>query len=380
MKEFVNFIRNISNSKDFIPLHEPIFSGNEKKYLIEAIDSTYVSSVGPFVDRFEKNISEIIGIKYAIATVNGTSALHAALLVAGANSHTEIITQPLTFVATCNAINYTGSKPVFIDVDKDTMGMSPNKLRDFLELNTKMIEGKCINMKTEKQILACMPMHTFGFPCRIEQIKNICDEFKIILIEDSAEALGSKVNNKSVGTFGLMGVFSFNGNKIITSGGGGIIVTNNKSIAKKIRHITTTSKLPHKWEYDHDQIGFNYRMPNINAALGCSQLEQLNDFLKRKRSLSIIYKNFLKNSSIIFFEGLKSNSPNNWLMTIILTDKIKRDDFLKLSNENNVMTRPVWKLMNKLKMYEKCECANIENSLWLEERVINIPSNLKNVK
>jgi aminotransferase in exopolysaccharide biosynthesis len=377
MKKLISFIKKMVDSKESIFLHEPIFEGNEKKYLCDAIDSTYVSSVGPYVNKFEKMISKVTGAKFSVATINGTSALHAALLVAGANNETEIITQPLTFVATANAISYTGSKPIFIDVDKDTMGMSPRKLRKFLENNSKIFEGKCMNKKTGKQILACVPMHTFGFPCRIQEIKSICDEFNICLIEDSAEGLGSKIKNKSVGTFGLMGVFSFNGNKIITTGGGGAIITNNPIIYNKIKHITTTSKVLHKWEYVHDEIGFNYRMPNINAALGCAQLEKLDEKLERKNKLSIIYKNYLKNSSIIFFEGIKYSKPNNWLMTIIFSSKEKKEKFLALSNESNVMTRPVWRLMNRLEMYNMCECDNINNSIWLSDRVVNIPSNLK---
>lgn len=377
MKKLISFIKKMVDSKESIFLHEPIFEGNEKKYLCDAIDSTYVSSVGPYVNKFEKMISKVTGAKYSVATINGTSALHAALLVAGANNETEIITQPLTFVATANAISYTGSKPIFIDVDKDTMGLSPRKLRKFLENNSKIIQGKSINKKTGKQILACVPMHTFGFPCRIQEIKSICDEFNICLIEDSAEGLGSKIKNKSVGTFGLMGVFSFNGNKIITTGGGGAIITNNPIIYNKIKHITTTSKVLHKWEYVHDEIGFNYRMPNINAALGCAQLEKLDEKLQRKNKLSIIYKNYLKNSSIIFFEGIKYSKPNNWLMTIIFSSKEKKEKFLALSNESNVMTRPVWRLMNRLEMYNMCECDNINNSIWLSDRVVNIPSNLK---
>ena len=377
MKKLISFIKKMVDSKESIFLHEPIFEGNEKKYLCDAIDSTFVSSVGPYVNKFEKMISKVTGAKYSVATINGTSALHAALLVAGANNETEIITQPLTFVATANAISYTGSKPIFIDVDKDTMGMSPRKLRKFLENNSKIIKGKCINKKTDKQILACVPMHTFGFPCRIQEIKSICDEFNISLIEDSAEGLGSKIKNKSVGTFGLMGVFSFNGNKIITTGGGGAIITNNPIIYNKIKHITNTSKVLHKWEYVHDEIGFNYRMPNINAALGCAQLEKLDEKIQRKNKLSIIYKNYLKNSSIIFFEGIKNSKPNNWLMTIIFSSKEKKEKFLALSNESNVMTRPVWRLMNRLEMYNRCECDNINNSIWLSDRVVNIPSNLK---
>jgi len=375
MEQFVDFIRNITGSKEFIPLHNPIFAGNEKKYVCEAIDSTYVSSIGLFVAKFEEIIKNITGSKYSIATVNGTSALHAALVVAGANKETEIITQPLTFVATCNAISYTGASPVFIDVDKDSMGLSPLKLRKFLEANSELVKGECINIKTGKKILACMPMHTFGFPCRIEEIKLICDEYNLILIEDSAEALGSRVGNKSVGTFGSMGVFSLNGNKIVTSGGGGVIVTDNKLIAEKLKHITTTSKLPHKWEYIHDQIGYNYRMPNINAALACAQLEQLKESLLRKKNIFVRYKSFFKNSKYSLFEGLNNTTPNYWLMTIIINEK-EMEGFLKYSNDKNIMTRPIWRLINHLKMYKKFESGPLPNAIWLEKRVVNLPSNI----
>ena len=298
----VNFIREIYNNDSFIPLHEPRFIGNEKKYLNECIDSTYVSSVGKFVDEFEKKIAQYIGAKYVIATTNGTSALHIALLLANVTNNDEVITQPLTFVATCNVISYCGAAPVFIDVDKDTMGLSPTALKRFLESSTTIENQQCVNNTTGKIIKACVPMHTFGHPCRIDEIKDICNEYYISLVEDAAESIGSFYKDKHTGTYGHMGVISFNGNKIITGGGGGCIITNDEELAKKAKHLTTTAKVPHKWEYTHNMIGYNYRMPNLNAALLTSQLENLQTFLSSKRSIAMAYKEFFKDKPYGFVE------------------------------------------------------------------------------
>ena len=290
----VNFIRSIYKTDSFIPLHEPRFLGNEKKYLNECIDSTFVSSVGKFVDRFEEEIAKYTSAKYAVATSNGTSALHISLLISGVESGHEVITQPLTFVAACNAISYCNATPVFVDVDKDTMGMSPVALESFLKANAIVKNQQCVNKSTGNIIKACVPMHTFGHPCRIDEIQRICQQWHITLIEDSAESLGGFYYGQHTGTFGELGVISFNGNKIITSGGGGCILTNNEELAKKAKHITTTAKEPHKWEYRHDMVGYNYRMPNLNAALIVAQLEQLNGFLKSKRLLAKSYEKFFK--------------------------------------------------------------------------------------
>lgn len=371
------FIREAYKSDDFIPLHAPVFNGNEKKYVLDTIDSTFVSSVGAYVDRFEEMIKEITGAKFAIATVNGTAALHISLLLAGANSETEIITQPLSFVATCNAIHYTGSTPIFVDVDRDTMGMSPESLVFFLKTNTFMQDGKCINKKNNRQIVACVPMHTFGFPCRIQEIYSICDEFNIKLVEDAAESLGSSISSKHTGTFGLLGVISFNGNKIVTSGGGGVIITDDKALATRAKHITTTAKIPHRWEYEHDEIGFNYRMPNLNAALICAQLEQLSTFLLNKRSLAIAYKEFFARLGVEFVFEQQESVANYWLNTIIMADRKQRDEFLEFSNANKVMTRPIWRLMNQLEMYKNCQHSDLSNAEWLEDRVVNIPSSFR---
>jgi perosamine synthetase len=372
----VDFIRSIYKTDSFIPLHEPRFLGNEKKYLNECIDSTFVSSVGKFVDEFESKIATYTGAKYAIATSNGTSALHISLLISGVESGDEVITQPLTFVATCNAISYCNAAPVFIDVDTDTMGMSPVALESFLKANTTVENQHCVNKSTGNIIKACIPMHTFGHPCRIEEIQRICKEWHIILVEDSAESLGSFYGNQHTGTFGELGVISFNGNKIITSGGGGCILTNNEDLAKKAKHITTTAKVPHKWEYIHDLIGYNYRMPNLNAALIVAQLEQLDGFLKSKRSLAKFYNEFFQNSDIHFVTDPENAKSNYWLNSIILKSKDQRNLFLDETNSQGVMARPIWTLMNKLPMFKDAQCGDLINAEWLEDRVVNIPSSV----
>ncbi|RRS31274.1 MAG: aminotransferase DegT [Epsilonproteobacteria bacterium (ex Lamellibrachia satsuma)] len=373
----VEFIQEIYNTKEFLPLHEPKFIGNEKKYLNDCIDSTFVSSVGKYVDRFEKEFASYVGSKYAIATVNGTSALHISLLLSDVKAEDEVITQPLTFIATCNAISYIGAKPVFVDVDLDTMGLSPKSLQGFLEKNCELIDNGCINKTTKKVIKACIPMHTFGHSCRIDEIKDICDKWHISLVEDAAESLGSYYKDKHTGTFGKLGAFSFNGNKIITSGGGGVIVTDDEKLAKRAKHLTTTAKVAHPYEYRHDEIGYNYRMPNINAALLVAQLEQLDKFLENKRDLASKYEEFFKgNSEIKFVKEPQNSKSNYWLQAVILKDIDSRDNFLDYTNKNGVMTRPIWKLMNELEMFKDCQCSNLENAKYLEERVVNISSGI----
>jgi perosamine synthetase len=375
-KNVVTFIQKIYKTTGLIPLHEPKFIGNEKKYLNDCIDSTFVSSVGKFVNEFEKKIADYTGAKYAIATSNGTSALHISLLLASVGRNDEVITQPLTFVATCNAISYCGAQPVFVDVDRDTMGLSPSILRDFLENNTVVKNQQCINNKTGRAIKACIPMHTFGRPCRIDEIKDICDRYHIFLIEDAAESVGSLYKDKHTATFGQVGIMSFNGNKIITSGGGGCIITNNKTLAKKAKHLTTTAKVPHKWDFNHDMIGYNYRMPNLNAALLVAQLENLDNFIYGKRKLADKYEEFFKSIDCTFVEELIESKSNYWLNSIILKNKHQRDEFLDETNLKNIMTRPIWTLMNKLPMFEYAQCSDLTNSEWLEERVVNIPSSV----
>ena len=373
--EFINFVRKIYLKKN-VPLHEPKFIGNEKKYLKQCIDTSFVSSVGKFVDKFEKKIAKYTRAKYVIATTNGTSAIHISLILAGVDSNHEVITQPLNFIASCNAISYCNASPIFVDVDKDTMGLSPYALEDFLKKNTIIKNKKCINKKTKKIIKACIPTHTYGHSCRIDEIKKILNKYYIFLIEDASESLGSFYKNKHTGTFGKLGVISFNGNKIITAGGGGCIVTNDKKLAQKAKHLTTTAKVVHKWEFNHDMIGYNYRMPNINAALLVAQLEKLNDFLINKRNLAKKYKFFFKKTNLNYFEEPKNCKSNYWLNTIILKNKIQRDQFLKKTNLNGIMTRPTWKLMNKLQMFKNAQCDGLKNSKWLEDRIVNIPSSV----
>ncbi len=372
----INFIKSIYNSDKFIPLHEPRFIGNEKKYLRECIESTFVSSVGKFVDEFEEKIAKYIGAKYAIATTNGTSALHVSLLLADVNQNSEVITQALTFVATCNAISYCNAKPVFIDVDRDTMGLSPLALRSFLEKNTTVKNKQCINNSTKKVIKACLPMHSYGFPCRIDEIKEICDEYYIFLIEDAAESTGSLYKKKFTGTFGQIGAMSFNGNKIITAGGGGCIITNDENLARKAKHLTTTAKVPHRWDFNHDMVGYNYRMPNLNAAVLVAQLENLDNFILKKRKLASEYERFFKSISYNFFKEPKNSTSNYWLNSIILKNKKQRDQFLDETNSKGVMTRPIWMLMNRLPMFKDSQSDDLKNSEWLDERVVNIPSSV----
>lgn len=360
-----------------IPLHQPLFCGNEKKYVDECIKSTFVSSVGRYVTEFENMFADFVGSKYAVATTNGTSALHIALLLADVKSDDEVITQPLTFIATCNAISYCRARPVFVDVDRETLGMSPSSLKSFLDQNCEMINNLCFNKLSGQTIKACIPMHTFGHPCKIDEIKQICDHWNIKLVEDAAESVGSYFKLKHTGTYGLIGIFSFNGNKIITTGGGGMLVTDNETIAQKAKHITTTAKVPHQYEYIHDMVGYNYRMPNINAALGLAQLENIDSFLKAKRKLAELYMNFFREINVPFISEPVNSLSNYWLNAILLQNKDERDEFLKFSNSNNVMTRPCWALMNRLHMYSDTNHSNLENASWLSDRLVNLPSSAR---
>ncbi|MFA6290436.1 MAG: LegC family aminotransferase [Victivallales bacterium] len=372
----VGFIRGIYGGRKNIPLHEPCFSGREKSYVSDTIDTSFVSSVGEYVNRFEKDIASFCGAKFAVATVNGTAALHMALKLSGTGTGDEVLTQPLTFVATANAISYTGALPVFIDVDRDTLGLSPEKLADFLKVNAVLRKGGAFNRKTGRRFSACVPMHTFGHPCRINELSAICGKYGITLVEDAAESLGSLYRGKHTGMFGKAGVLSFNGNKIITTGGGGMIITDDANFAKKAKHITTTAKIPHKWEYVHDETGYNYRLPNINAALGCAQLEQLEGFIMEKRRLAGAYGAYFEGVGIKFVTEPKHARSNYWLNAILLKNRAERNRFLLYSNSNGVMTRPAWRLMNKLKMYKSCQCGDLENANWLEDRIVNIPSSV----
>ena len=379
INQIIKFIKDeFQSEKAFIPLHEPVFTGREREYVLDSIDSTFVSSVGEYVNRFERMMAELAGTKYAIAMVNGTSALHIALILGDVKTEDEVLTQALTFIATANAISYLGAKPVFIDVDKDTMGMSPEKLNEFLEkFGETRSDGFTYNKSSGKRIKACVPMHTFGFPCRIDELVAICEEWNILLTEDAAESIGSYYKGKHTGSFGLMGTFSFNGNKTITCGGGGAIVTNNEKIAMLAKHLTTQAKVPHAWEFVHDDIGYNYRMPNLNAAMACAQIEQLKYILEKKRELAGNYRTFFKKLNISFVDEIKNAKANFWLNCILLKDENERNDFLKTTNDAKVMTRPIWRLMFRLPMFQNCQKDAQTNALYLEERIVNIPSSVK---
>lgn len=375
INEFTKHARNLYG-EDYIPLHRPIFNGNEKKYLCDCIDSNFVSSVGSKVVEFENKIAEFVGTKHAIAAVNGTAALHIALQLSGVRQGDEVLTQALTFVATSNAISYIGAYPVFIDVSLRNLGLSPEALNTFLITHAVIKNGATWNKKTGRRISACIPMHTFGIPCEIDKISQICNEWKIELIEDAAESLGSYINGRHTGNFGKFGILSFNGNKIITTGGGGMILTNNDDLAKRAKHITTTAKIPHPYEFEHDQVGYNYRMPNLNAALGCAQLEKLNWMLDVKEKIAKSYQQLFDKIGIEIVVAPENTRINNWLNAIILKNKFERDYFLQVTNDNKVMTRPIWKLMSDLQMFKACQHDGLKNSRWLEERVVNIPSSV----
>lgn len=376
-QETIKFIQEKFKSKDFIPLHAPVFSGNERKYVMDTLDSTFVSSVGAYVNLAEKMLAEISNTKKAVAVVNGTSGLQIALQLAGVERGDEVITQALTFVATANAIQYAGAEPIFLDVDYDTMGLSPKAVSEFLEEFGDLRESGVYNKKTGKRIAACMPMHTFGFPVHMEELLKICNSWNIPVVEDAAESLGSYYKGKHTGSFGQLGVFSFNGNKIVTSGGGGMIVTNDETLGQKGKHLTTTAKVPHHYEFVHDEVGYNFRMPNLNAALICAQLEQLDLFLANKRNLANEYVNFFESHGIIFRKENENTRVNYWLMAVELENLEARNAFLKATNEAKTMTRPIWQLMYRLPMYQQCFRDGQNIAEYLEERIVNIPSSVR---
>lgn len=387
--ELIAFIKKLYNISGGIPLHTPVFRGNEKKYLLDCIDSTFVSYIGKYVTQFEEMTAQFTGAKYAVAVVNGTAALQIALQVAGVERGDEVITQALTFAATANAIAHTGASPVFVDVDKDTMGMSPSALQQWLESNVELKENKdsgkaknpiaAFNKKTSKRISAIVPMHTFGHPCRIDEIKKIADDYHIPVVEDAAESLGSFYKGRHTGTFGKVGILSYNGNKTITTGGGGMIITDDEGLARHAKHITTTAKVPHPWEYYHDEIGYNFRLTNVNAAIGVAQMEKIDTYLENKRDTASRYEAFCQKNSIGFAKEPPHSKSNYWLNAIILADRAEREAFLEISNQQGVMTRPIWRLTNKLEMYKNCQHDDLANSQWLEDRVVNIPSGVKSL-
>ncbi len=360
----------------FVPLHRPVFEGNERQYLVDCIDSNFVSSVGTKVTEFEQRIADLTGTKFAIATVNGTAALHIALNLAGVKAGEEVITQALTFIATCNATRYCDAWPVFVDVDEDTLGMSPMALRRFLNEFAEPRPDGVFNRKSGRRLAACVPMHTFGLPCRIAEIVAICEEFGIPVVEDAAESLGSYAGDQHTGSFGTLGTFSFNGNKVITTGGGGMIVTNDEALALRAKHVTTTAKVPHAWEFVHDEVGYNYRLPNLNAALGCAQMERLPEMLAIKVEIASRYAALLEESPLQLVKPLPGSTANHWLNAVLLENREARDAFLEYTNSRDVMTRPVWRLMHHLDMFAHCQHDGLVNSLWLEDRLVNLPSSV----
>jgi perosamine synthetase len=374
-KVIIDQIREIYKTDQFIPLHAPVFPGNEKKYLMDCIDTTFVSSVGKYVEDFEKRICEFTGLPYSVATTNGTSALHLSLILAGVDQNSAVITQSLTFVATANSIAYCGALPLFVDSAKDNLGMDPNSLRDFLSKHCeRKANGEVIHRESNKVVKACVPMHVFGHPCDTVSISKICQEFGLFLIEDCAESLGSLEAGKHTGGVGSMATLSFNGNKIMTTGGGGMILFRDKKLAEKARHLSTTAKLPHAWEFIHDQIGYNYRLPNINAALGCAQLESLPKFLENKRLLSQKYSEFFQGLGVHFIQEPKGSRSNYWLNAILLKDKKHRDECLQALNEAQVMARPLWNLMHVLPAFKACPRTAMPNAEMFSDRLVNIPS------
>ena len=401
----IDFIRSLYPNREIVPLHEPYFAGNEKKYVLDCIESTFVSSVGKYVDRFEEMIRDFTGAKYAIATVNGTAALHIALKLAGVQQGDLVITQPLTFIATCNAITYCGAEPVFVDIDPETLGMSPDSLANWLSANTIIQDDSCylkdvhkfpqintnlkdlrkdnsckfVEIRGLKKISACVPMHTFGHPCKMDRILEICNRYHISVVEDAAESIGSYYKGKHTGTFGKLGILSFNGNKTITTGGGGMILTNDDELGPLAKHITTTAKKPHPWKFEHDMIGYNYRLPNINAALGCAQMEMLPEILKNKRETAKNYQVFFNNlKDATFIQEPSDSIANYWLNAILLKNEEERNIFLEQTNSQKVICRPAWILMNKLQMFSQSLKANIPMSVNIESRLVNLPSSYRN--
>lgn len=376
LNEFEEFVKSVYAPEKHVLLHRPVFEGNEKTYLNECIDSNFVSSVGAKVTEFEGKVAGFTGAKFAIAVNNGTAALQTALTLAGVRTDDEVICQPFTFVATCNAVSYVGAEPVFVDVDKYTLGMSAYALDNFLAKNAEIKNGVPYNKTSGRRLSACVPMHTFGHVCDIVKIVDICKKYNIPVVEDAAESLGSYINGRHSGTFGLLGIFSFNGNKIITTGGGGMIITNDAELAVKAKHLTTTAKVPHPFEYVHDEVGYNFRLPNLNAALGCAQMEQLDYFLQGKRELASQYESFFSSRGIEFIKEPKYCCSNYWLNAVLLNSLEQRNEFLRHTNANGVMTRPAWRLMNHLDMFKHCQTDGLPNATWLEERIVNIPSSV----
>lgn len=379
--ELVELAKRIKNicpvpEKDFIPLHEPTFTGNEQKYVVDCIKSGWVSSVGSYVDEFERLLAEFTGVKRAVAVVNGTAALHIALKIVGVQPDDEVLIPSLTFVATGNAVVYCGAVPHFVDVSKTTLGIDPFKLEDYLKEVATVKNNVCVNKQTNRIIRAIVPMHTFGHPVDLDPLLDICERWKLIMVEDAAESLGSYYKGIHTGNFGKVSAMSFNGNKIVTTGGGGAILTNDEKLADYAKHLTTTAKLPHRWKYEHDELGYNYRMPNINAALGCAQLEQLEDFIEKKRQLVSKYEQLIEDyEGIKLFKEPEFARSNYWLQTLIFDEKMYDiNQVLETLNNHNVMSRPVWKPLHLLNSFQNCPKADLSVTEQLQHQIVNVPS------
>jgi perosamine synthetase len=376
-KKIINYIKELYHQQNPVLLHCPEFLGNEKKYLAECIDTKYVSYLSHFVTDMENKIKEISGAKYAVALVNGTASLHMLLLAVGIRASDEVITQSLSFAATAAAIVHVNGTPVFVDVEQETLGMSPESLQQFLFENSEMKDEKCINKKTRRQIKAVVPMHTFGHPVRVDKIKKICDEYSLMLIEDAAESLGSLYQGRHTGTFGKAAILSFNGNKLVTTGGGGMVITDDEAVASQVRYISTTAKRPHRWEFYHDEVGYNLRMPGLNAAVGLAQLECFDAILSNKRKTALLYRQFFDSVNVPFIVEPENAQSNYWLNAILFANRNERDEFLEDSNDNGVQTRPAWTLLHKLPPYQCCQHTETPNAEYIEDRLVNIPSSIR---
>ncbi|MDH6027931.1 LegC family aminotransferase [Vibrio splendidus] len=376
----VEFVRDTYRTNEFIPLHAPTFNGNEKAYVMETIESTFVSSVGKFVDDFERKIEAYTGAAKAVATVNGTAALHAALYMADVQRGDLVITQALTFVATCNALYHMGAEPIFVDVSPVSLGLCPKAVDAFLIEHAEVTKTGCIHKNTGKRIKAVVPMHTFGHPVELDELVAVCLKWNLVLVEDAAESLGSFYKGKHTGTMGDVSAVSFNGNKIITTGGGGMVLCKTEELGARTKHVTTTAKVPHPYEFFHDEPGFNYRMPNLNAALGCAQMEVIEQYLKRKRQLAKCYENLFSGTDFQFVTEPDYAESNYWLNAIICPDKKSREEILAGTNSAGVMTRPIWQLMHRLPMFENAMRGDLTYSEFIEAHLINLPSTPVEIK
>lgn len=374
-KALIEFIREIYKTNEFIPLHEPTFLGKEREYVLDTIDSTFVSTIGEYVNVFEERIAEFTEVKHAIATVNGTSSLHAILSVLNISNDDLVITQSLTFVATVNSIIYSGATPVFLDVERDTLSLSPASLGDYLSMNCEVRDDKkCWDIRENKIVRACIPMHTFGLPAALNEIKKICDDYNIVMVEDAAESLGSYYHGKHTGSIGSLSALSFNGNKIITTGGGGMILTNDKKLAHQAKHLTTTAKINNGWIWEHDKVGYNYRMPNLNAALGLGQIEYFDKTLESKRSLAKLYRSHFEKTTIEYIDERENTKANFWLNSVIMNSEDERDRLLKDLNDAGIGARPLWRPIHELNLTEYVLPSRLVNTEWLYDRVISLPS------